>query len=165
MTLAARPSALALSSEASTALPAWPWLLAVLAAAALGGGAWLVRRFVGARDPVLQALHAKDPIRAARLAAVGGPSQNAEQAVVRAVAYMQAGELAMAERELRAYSLPAADLKFMTACLRARQGRDTEARRLLAESIALQPAYATEVQLNADLSRLMVAPHRVEGYT
>ncbi|HUR60750.1 MAG TPA: hypothetical protein VM286_00075 [Candidatus Thermoplasmatota archaeon] len=147
-------------------LPGWPWLAGAAAVAALGtAGTLLVRRLARPRDPVLQALHAKDPIKAARLAAVGGPSRDADQAVVRAVAYMQAGELALAERELCAYALPAADLKFMTACLRLRQGRDGEARALLAETVALQPAYVAEIQLNPDLTRLLAAPPRPEGYS
>jgi hypothetical protein len=143
----------------------WGWL-ALAALLGLGAGAAAVARLFRPRDPVLKALHEGDPIKAARLAALGGPSLNAEQAVTRAVAYIRTGAFDLAERELCAYALPAADLKFMTACLRARQGREQEARHLLSECVALQPAYAAEIQLNPDLTRLWGsrAPDGPEGY-
>jgi hypothetical protein len=106
-------------------------------------------------------------MQAVKLAAKAPPATNAAEAATRAVAYIQAGHLGEAEREINAYALPAADQSFILACIRARQGRDEEARLLLAASIEAQPAYANEVAYNADLARVAgVSPGLLpEGYT
>ncbi|MEA3203570.1 MAG: hypothetical protein QOI63_1245 [Thermoplasmata archaeon] len=143
-------------------------VLALLALAAYG--AW---RLVRPSDPVLRALHRQDPVKAARLAAAAPPPRSPAEVAVRAVAFLQAGQHGQAEQLLAAYALPAADHKFILACLRARQGRSDEARLLLQEAVALNAAYADEARLNADLLPLVPGlparpaahlPDRPEGY-
>lgn len=150
---------------AKATVPAIVWilmaLLGVLAVVAVVVAVVALRR----GDPVLQALRARNHAQAAGLALRGGPSKGPEEAVTRAVAYIHAGMFDVAERELRAYALPEPDLKFIMACLRAKQGRDVEARALLAESVQLEPAYALEARFNADLVRVSGPGGQPGGYS
>ncbi|MEA3203784.1 MAG: hypothetical protein QOI63_1463 [Thermoplasmata archaeon] len=88
---------------------AWPWLTGagLLALAGAGAAAAIARRRPD--DPVLRALHAKDPFKAARLAALAGPSPTAEPALPGPPA--RSGQPDRGGQDLRAYAPPAADLE------------------------------------------------------
>lgn len=148
----ASPTALAVTPLGD--LRAWPWALAIAVVLMVGVSALIAWRRFRPSDPVLRALHRQDPARAARLAATQRPPRSPAEAAVRAVAFLQAGQYDLAERQLVAYALPAADHSFILACVRARQGRGDEARQLLGQAVALNAAYADEARLNADLQGL-----------
>jgi hypothetical protein len=147
------------------AVPTLMWIL--LGVLGLVGIAAVIIAIAALRkgDPVLSALRSRDHARAANLALQAAPAKNAEESVTRAVAFIHAGYFDIAERELFAYALPEADLKFMLACLRAKQGRDVEARGLLADSVRLQPSYAVEARFNTDLMRATGSEWPPGGYS